>query len=169
MHSRIAQGTLNLVEHGMSHQNPTPETHPTSRRSPQDVQPVTARSSAQTEHTPQAPASQNRCAAYLASTHACVRLRNRAPHLQHADMHRLRRVLVALCHQGRRLAIEPWVMGQYYLRTRETHSQRELILAMQSLPEQPGASLIRTVLDMDEFAMWNRKATSEIKCQAVRY
>lgn len=95
---------------------------------------------------------------YLASTHACHRLSERIPHLAHADIPRLQRILVALCFQGRRVPVTPWVIGQYYLEATEHRSGSDLILAMQSLPERPGTSVVRTVLWPDEFALRNRPA-----------
>ena len=90
---------------------------------------------------------------FRASTHACLRLRERVPNYWDADIYRLRRILVALCYQGKRLTAEPWNTGQYYLASLETDSNRWLVLVMQSLPDYPQTSLVVTVLWADQFAL----------------
>jgi hypothetical protein len=95
---------------------------------------------------------------FRATTHACIRLRGRAPALSTHDLEHLRNILVGMCYHGRVLPIEAWVIGQYFIEAVERRSRRNLILAMEREPNRPQVSVVRTVLCPNTFALWGRVA-----------
>lgn len=95
---------------------------------------------------------------FRATTHACIRLSRRAPTLSTYDLEHLRRILVGMCYHGRRLPIDAWVIGQYFIEAYEWRSRQRLILAMEQESDRPNSSFVRTILRPEEFALWGRAA-----------